>query len=37
MYPVSCTNFHQNVTDLVNHGIMLWLKIHKLEYLENRT
>ena len=34
MQPVSCTNAHHDVTDLVNHG---WLKIQKLEYLENGT
>ena len=34
MHPVSGTNTHHNVTDLANHG---WLKIRKLEYLENET
>ena len=29
-----CTNTHHEVTDLVNHG---WLKIQKLECLENGT
>ena len=32
MHPVSCTNTHHDVTDLMG-----WLKIQKLEYLENRT
>ena len=31
---VSYTNTHRDVTDLVNDG---WLKIQKLEYLENGT
>ena len=34
MNPVSCTNIHHYVTDLVNRG---WLKIQKIEYLENGT
>ena len=34
MHPVSCTNTHRKTTDLV---IMVWLKIQKLEYIENRT
>ena len=34
MHLVSCTNTHRDVTDLVN---MKWLKIQKLEYLENGT
>ena len=35
MHPIACTNnTHHGVTDLVNMG---WLKIQKLEYLENRT
>ena len=34
MHLVSCANTHHDVTDLV---IMGWLKIQKLEYLENRT
>ena len=34
MHPVSCTNTHHDVTDLVNHGI---IKVQKLEYLDNRT
>ena len=34
MYPVVCTNTHHHITDLVNHG---WVKIQKVEYLENRT
>ena len=34
MHLVSCANTHHDVTDLV---IMRWLKIQKLEYLENRT
>ena len=34
MHPVSCTNTHHDVTDLVNHGMV---KKQKLEYLENRT
>ena len=35
MFPVSCTNTHQDVKDLLNH--MGLLKIQKLEYLENET
>ena len=31
MYPVSCTNTHHDVTDLV------WLKIQKFECLEDGT
>ena len=31
MHPFSCTNTHHGVTDLG------WLKIQKLEYLENGT
>ena len=34
MHPASFTNTHHDVTDLVNMG---WLKIQKLEYLENGT
>ena len=34
MHPVSFTNTHHDVTDLVNHGMV---KKQKLEYLENRT
>ena len=34
MHPVSFTNTHHDVTDLVNHGM---IKKQKLEYLENRT
>ena len=34
MHPVSCTNIHHDVTDLVNHGIV---KNTKIEYLENGT
>ena len=34
MHLVSYANTHHDVTDLV---IMGWLKIQKLEYLENRT
>ena len=34
MHPISCTNTHYDVTDLVNHGMA---KIRKLEHLENRT
>ena len=34
MHPVSCSNTHYDVTDLINHG---WLKIENLEYLENGT
>ena len=34
MHPVSCTNNHCDDADIVNHG---WLKIQKLEYLENRN
>ena len=34
MNSVSCTNTHHNVIDLVHHG---WLKIKKLEYLENEA
>ena len=33
MHPVSCPSTHHDVTDL----IMGWLKIQKLEYLENGT
>ena len=32
MHPVSYTNTHHDITDLVNHG---WSKIQKLEYLDN--
>ena len=32
--PCLGTNTHHDVTDLVNHR---WLKIQKLEYLENGT
>ena len=32
MYLAPCTNTHRDVTDSVNMG---WLKIQKLEYLEN--
>ena len=37
MHPVSCTNNHHDVTDLVKNGkeIMGRLKMQKLEYLEN--
>ena len=31
MHPVSCTNAHHDMTDLVNYG---WLKIKKIEHLE---
>ena len=34
MYPISCTNTHHDVTDLINHGMV---KIQKFEYLENGT
>ena len=34
MQPVSCTNIHHDVIDLVNQGMV---KIKKLEYLENGT
>ena len=34
MHPVSCTNAHHGVTDLVNHEMV---KTWKLEYLENET
>ena len=34
MVPVSCTNTHHEITDLVNHEMV---KIHKLEYLDNGT
>ena len=34
MHLASCTNTHRDITDLVNMG---WLKIQKLEYLENGT
>ena len=34
MHPVSCTNTYHDVTDFV---IMGWLKIQKLENLENAT
>ena len=34
MYPVSFTNIHHDVTDLLNQ---VWLKIQKLEYLESKT
>ena len=34
MHPVSCTNSHHDVTDLVNHGMV---KNKEREYLENRT
>ena len=34
MWPDSCANTHHDVTDSVNVG---WLKIQKLEYLENGT
>ena len=33
MHPVSCTNTHHAVTDLVNHGMVK----KKLEYLENKA
>ena len=32
---VSCTDTHHDVTDLVNY--IGWLKIKKIEYLENGT
>ena len=32
MYPVSCTNMHHDITDLVNHGMAKNKK--KNEYLE---
>ena len=37
MHPVSCTNTHHAVSDLVKNGkeIMGRLKMQKLEYLEN--
>ena len=34
MHPVTCNNTHYDVRELVNHG---WLKIQKLEFLENGT
>ena len=34
MHPVSYTNTHYDVTDLINHGM---IKIQKLEYFENGT
>ena len=34
MNPVSCTNTHHDVTDLVNNGVV---KIQKLGYLDNGT
>ena len=34
MQPVSCTNTHHDVIDLVNQGMV---KIKKLEYLESGT
>ena len=34
MHPVSCSNTHHDVTDLVNHGMV---KNTKLEYFENGT
>ena len=34
MHPFSFTYTHHDVTDLLNFG---WLKIQKLEYLENGT
>ena len=34
MHPISCTNTHYDITDLIKYG---WLKIQKLEYLGNRT
>ena len=34
MYLISCTSAHRDVTDSVNHR---WLKIQKLECLENGT
>ena len=34
MHPISCTNIHHDVTDLINQGLS---KIRKLEYLENGT
>ena len=34
MHPVSCTNTHPDVTDLINNGM---LKKQKLEYLQNET
>ena len=35
MYPVSCTNTHHDVTDLLNHEIVKNTKY--LKYLENVT
>ena len=32
MHHLSCTSTHHDIADLVNHG---WLKMQKLEYLEN--
>ena len=34
MHPVSYSNTHHDVTDLVITG---WIKIQKLEHLENET
>ena len=34
MHPVPYFNTHHDITDMVNHE---WLKIQKLEYIENRT
>ena len=34
MHPVSCTNSHHDVTDLMDHGMV---KKIKLAYLENGT
>ena len=34
MHPASYTNSHHDITNLVNIG---WLRIQKLEYLENGT
>ena len=37
MHPVSCTNTHHDVRDLVNHGIVKDTKGEILEYLESGT
>ena len=34
MHPVSCTNNHYDITDLVNHGMV---KNTEVKYLENET
>ena len=38
MHPVSCTNTYPHTLILIRFGIIMgWLKVQKLEYLENGT